>query len=153
VRIRVSGTRRSQDELFDLTRVFEGEELGYSSAHGMTAHDCLLGADMILADGMSVVWASRLVRAPLPERVAGIDLMLRMLELCEARKFRVYCLGATDAVLASGEQMLLHVDTGAQRACPAAPEVLAKVEEIRAAQAALPRPEDAGRAIGIGRAA
>jgi len=61
----------------------------------------VLGADMILADGMSVVWASRLVRAPLPERVAGIDLMLRMLELCEARKFRVYCLGATDAVLAN----------------------------------------------------
>lgn len=61
----------------------------------------VLGADMILADGMSVVWASRLFRAPLPERVAGIDLMVRILELCEKRKFRVYCLGATDEVLAN----------------------------------------------------
>lgn len=61
----------------------------------------VLGADMILADGMSVVWASRLIRAPLPERVAGIDLMLRVLELCDQKKYRVYCLGATEEVLAS----------------------------------------------------
>ncbi|HEX8630600.1 MAG TPA: WecB/TagA/CpsF family glycosyltransferase, partial [Catenuloplanes sp.] len=34
----------------------------------------VLGADLILADGQSVVWASRLLHQPLPERVAGIDL-------------------------------------------------------------------------------
>src|SRR6266581_3062408 len=32
------------------------------------------GCEMILADGQSVVWASRMLGAPLPERVAGIDL-------------------------------------------------------------------------------
>lgn len=61
----------------------------------------VLGADMILADGMSVVWASRLVRAPLPERVAGIDLMVRVLELCNEKQYRVFCLGATEEVLAA----------------------------------------------------
>lgn len=59
----------------------------------------VLGADMILADGMSVVWASRLIRSPLPERVAGIDLMMRVLTLCNDKKYRVFCLGATDDVL------------------------------------------------------
>ena len=34
---------------------------------------------MILADGQSVVWASRMLRVPLPERVAGIDLFLELL--------------------------------------------------------------------------
>jgi len=56
-------------------------------------------SDLVLADGMSVVWASRLLRAPLPERVAGIDLMLAILERGSARGWRVYCLGASEPVL------------------------------------------------------
>lgn len=59
----------------------------------------VLRADMILADGMAVVWASRVLRRALPERVAGIDLMHRLLALGDAHGFRVFCLGATDEVL------------------------------------------------------
>ena len=59
----------------------------------------VLCSDMILADGMSVVWASRLLGRPLPERVAGIDLMLGMLRQGSERGYRVYCLGATAEVL------------------------------------------------------
>ncbi len=59
----------------------------------------VLSSDIILADGMAVVWASRAVRRPLPERVAGIDLMHGMLERGNSRGYGVYCLGATDEVL------------------------------------------------------
>jgi N-acetylglucosaminyldiphosphoundecaprenol N-acetyl-beta-D-mannosaminyltransferase len=59
----------------------------------------VLASDLILADGMSVVWAGRLLGRALPERVAGIDLMLGMLRRADGRGYRVYCLGATDAVL------------------------------------------------------
>ena len=55
-----------------------------------------------------------------------------------------------DALLATAEQMLLHVDTAAERVAPAPPELLARLDEIAAAHAALPRPERAGRAIGRG---
>ena len=58
--------------------------------------------------------------------------------------------GRDDTPLATAEQMLLHVDTGAGRACPAQPEVLSRVRRVAAAHAALPRPEGAGRKIGIG---
>lgn len=61
--------------------------------------EAVLSADMILADGMSVVWASRLLRRRLPERVAGIDLMMRLLERGNQLGWRVFCLGATDEVL------------------------------------------------------
>lgn len=61
--------------------------------------DSVLASDLILADGMSVVWASRLLRRSLPERVAGIDLMHGMLQLAHERGYRVFCLGATDDVL------------------------------------------------------
>ena len=52
------------------------------------------GCQMILADGQSVVWASRMLRVPLPERVAGIDLFLELLAEAEQRGRRVYFLGA-----------------------------------------------------------
>lgn len=61
----------------------------------------VLDANLILADGMSVVWASRLLRKSLPERVAGIDLMLAMLERGRRVGRRVYCLGASQEVLES----------------------------------------------------
>jgi N-acetylglucosaminyldiphosphoundecaprenol N-acetyl-beta-D-mannosaminyltransferase len=54
---------------------------------------------MILADGQSVVWASRMLRAPLPERVAGIDLFQALLAEAERRGNRVYFLGARPDVL------------------------------------------------------
>jgi carnitine 3-dehydrogenase len=54
-----------------------------------------------------------------------------------------------EALLATGEHMMLHVETGAQRASPAAPALLDRVERIARAHAALPRPERAGRAIAI----
>ena len=62
--------------------------------------DSLLEADVLLADGQSVVWASRLVRRPLPERVAGIDLFESLLGLADRRSLRVYLLGARPDVLA-----------------------------------------------------
>jgi N-acetylglucosaminyldiphosphoundecaprenol N-acetyl-beta-D-mannosaminyltransferase len=46
-----------------------------------------------------VVWASRLLRRALPERVAGIDLMMEMLSRGNSHGYRIYCLGATPAVL------------------------------------------------------
>ena len=54
---------------------------------------------LVTADGQGVVWASRLLGRPLPERVAGIDLMARLLERAEQRAYRVYILGARPAVL------------------------------------------------------
>jgi N-acetylglucosaminyldiphosphoundecaprenol N-acetyl-beta-D-mannosaminyltransferase len=59
----------------------------------------VLSSDLILADGVSVVWASRLLRQPLPERVAGIDLMMGIFARAHRQRYRIYCLGATDAVL------------------------------------------------------
>jgi len=56
--------------------------------------------DLVNADGQSVVWAGRLLGVPLPERVAGIDLMERLLSSAEERQWPVYFLGAAEEVLA-----------------------------------------------------
>jgi N-acetylglucosaminyldiphosphoundecaprenol N-acetyl-beta-D-mannosaminyltransferase len=63
-------------------------------------------SDLVLADGMSVVWASRLLGGPLPERVTGIDLMFRLFELADRLGLRVFCLGATEEVSTKVAQKL-----------------------------------------------
>ena len=56
--------------------------------------------------------------------------------------------GHDNTVLATGEQMLLHVDTRAGRVCAAGDEMVERVRALAAAQAALPRPDQAGRSVG-----
>jgi len=51
--------------------------------------------------------------------------------------------------IATAEQMLLHVDTGSGRAAPSREPVRARVAQLTQRDAALPRPERAGRSIGV----
>lgn len=55
--------------------------------------------EIVNADGQAVVWASRLLGDPLPERVAGIDLMHELLALAAREDRDVWVLGATPEVL------------------------------------------------------
>lgn len=60
----------------------------------------IVGAcELVSADGQAVVWASRMLGDPLPERVPGIDLMQELLALAERRGFRVFILGGKAEVL------------------------------------------------------
>ena len=68
--------------------------------------EAVLSSDIILADGAAVVWASKLLGTPLPERVAGIDLMFGMFERGNERGYRVFCLGATEEISKTIEENL-----------------------------------------------
>jgi N-acetylglucosaminyldiphosphoundecaprenol N-acetyl-beta-D-mannosaminyltransferase len=68
--------------------------------HDRVLRDSLMTCDVLVADGQSVVWASRVLGRPLPERVAGIDLFLALLDLADRDGLRVYLLGGTQDVLA-----------------------------------------------------
>lgn len=61
--------------------------------------DVIAGCDVVNADGQSIVWAGRVLGVPVPERVAGIDLMRRLLAEAESRAWPVYFLGARQEVL------------------------------------------------------
>ncbi len=60
------------------------------------------GADLILADGHPIVWASRLLRRPLPERVPGSELVPRLFDSYNnnTEKVKVFLLGAAEGVAA-----------------------------------------------------
>jgi N-acetylglucosaminyldiphosphoundecaprenol N-acetyl-beta-D-mannosaminyltransferase len=55
-------------------------------------------ADLCLADGMPLMWASRLLGSPLPEKVSGSDLVLPLMQLAAKRRWRVYLLGGAPGV-------------------------------------------------------
>jgi N-acetylglucosaminyldiphosphoundecaprenol N-acetyl-beta-D-mannosaminyltransferase len=67
--------------------------------HDETLREAIRSCDLITADGQSVVWASRWLGRPLPERVTGIDLMERLLSLAASRGYRVFLLGAAHEVV------------------------------------------------------
>ncbi|MGP3957415.1 WecB/TagA/CpsF family glycosyltransferase [Nonomuraea sp. 3N208] len=50
-------------------------------------------AELVVADGMPLVWAARLLGTPLPERVTGADLLWALSELAAHRGWPVYLLG------------------------------------------------------------
>lgn len=56
-------------------------------------HDLVQRTDLLLADGMPLVWASRLCGAPLPERVAGSTVLARLLDRATAEELPVMLLG------------------------------------------------------------
>jgi N-acetylglucosaminyldiphosphoundecaprenol N-acetyl-beta-D-mannosaminyltransferase len=102
----------------------------------------LLNADIVTADGMSVVWASRLLGQSLKERVTGIDLFERLVSLAAERNLSVYFFGARDeAVLKvieifKGRLPNLRV-AGGRNGYFTASENPAIVEEIKQSQADL----------------
>ncbi len=61
--------------------------------------DACRAGDLVLADGMSVVWALRGAGTPVPERVTGVDLMAGLLEAGARRSLSAYFLGAKEEVV------------------------------------------------------
>ncbi len=55
-------------------------------------------AAFILADGMPLIWASRLQKTPLPERVAGSDLIWKICERAAQNGHRLFILGGAPGV-------------------------------------------------------
>lgn len=61
--------------------------------------DLLGQCEIINADGASMVLASRFLGMPVPERVAGIDLMQTLCGMANQQGYSVYLLGATSDVV------------------------------------------------------
>lgn len=55
------------------------------------------------------------------------------------------------AAVATAEMAILHVDAGTRRGAPFRPEVLERLRALHGSEDGRPRPEQAGRAVGLGR--
>jgi len=75
-------------------------ELVVKAEEDPAAAEALLGADLCYADGVGAVWAAGR-QGSAPERVPGIDLGARVLELAAEEGLSVYFLGAAEGVSAA----------------------------------------------------
>ena len=71
-------------------------------------------AAFIVADGKPLVWASRMLGTPLPERVAGSDLIFHLCEEAARQGFRVFLLGGGEGVAEQAAQRLVERYPGLQ---------------------------------------
>ena len=68
--------------------------------------DAYADASLSLADGMPVVWASRLLPVRVPEKVSGSDLAGPLLVRAASRKRRIYLLGGGPGVAQMAQDIL-----------------------------------------------
>lgn len=78
------------------------------------AYDITQAAEIVTADGMPVVWASRMQGSPLPERVTGVDLVDKLCKQAAQDARRVFFLGAAPGV----------ADRAAQKLCQKYPSLI-----------------------------
>lgn len=65
-------------------------------------------AHAVVADGMPIVWTSKLAGTPLKRRVAGSDLLTELGLWLEAKRFRLFFLGAAEGVAEEAKRRLLE---------------------------------------------
>jgi N-acetylglucosaminyldiphosphoundecaprenol N-acetyl-beta-D-mannosaminyltransferase len=68
----------------------------------------LFSCDLIVPDGMPVLWAAKLLGTSLKERVCGVDLVPQLADLCVRRRFSMFLLGASDKVSTRAAENLKH---------------------------------------------
>jgi N-acetylglucosaminyldiphosphoundecaprenol N-acetyl-beta-D-mannosaminyltransferase len=68
--------------------------------------DLLRRADLSVADGLSLVWASRFLRQFVPERVAGVDFMVQLCETAATHGKTVYFLGGSPGAASRAAERL-----------------------------------------------
>jgi N-acetylglucosaminyldiphosphoundecaprenol N-acetyl-beta-D-mannosaminyltransferase len=69
-------------------------------------------ADLVLADGQPLVWASRISGEPLPERVAGSDLVVPLAQMAARAGRSVFLLGGNPGVADAAAERLRELAPG-----------------------------------------
>lgn len=73
-------------------------EMVQAARRDATLKPLLNSADLVLPDGIGVVYASRILKQSLEERVAGCDVVLGLMERMAAKKKSVFLFGAKPGV-------------------------------------------------------
>ncbi|NLO89055.1 MAG: WecB/TagA/CpsF family glycosyltransferase [Clostridia bacterium] len=72
----------------------------------------ILEADLVTPDGAGIVWASKRLGCPVPERVTGIDLMLALAKRAGEKGWRLFLYGAAPGVAEEAAKKLKAKNSG-----------------------------------------
>jgi N-acetylglucosaminyldiphosphoundecaprenol N-acetyl-beta-D-mannosaminyltransferase len=71
--------------------------------------DLYNSADMCLPDGVPLIWATKLLGAPIDGRVTGLDLLPKFSSFAANKAYRFFFLGAKDGVVEKLSSHLLSI--------------------------------------------
>jgi N-acetylglucosaminyldiphosphoundecaprenol N-acetyl-beta-D-mannosaminyltransferase len=80
--------------------------------HNTIFRQCINQATIVVADGMGVVWATRFLGTPVPERVTGTDTLVALAQLCADKEYALYLLGAAPGVAEIAGERLKQLAPG-----------------------------------------
>lgn len=105
----IKNTVTADEELWIITA---NPELIFKAEKEDRLRAMINSADLVIPDGIGVVWAAGKLGNKLKERVTGVDLTSRILEEGNLQKWRVFLLGARPGVAekAAAEQSKKHTE-------------------------------------------
>lgn len=83
-------------------------EIAYEALHDIQLREMLNGADLMLPDGAGVVLASKLLRTPVKQKVAGVDFAAGLLGILERNGQSLYLLGGKPGIGELAAQKMLE---------------------------------------------
>lgn len=83
-------------------------EIAYEALHDGQLREMLNGADLMLPDGAGVVLASKLLRTPVKQKVAGVDFAAGLLGVLERNGQSLYLLGGKPGIGELAAQKMLE---------------------------------------------
>ena len=83
-------------------------EIAYEALHDGQLREMLNGADLMLPDGAGVVLASKLLRTPVKQKVAGVDFAVGLLGVLERNGQSLYLLGGKPGIGELAAQKMLE---------------------------------------------
>ncbi len=83
-------------------------EIAYEALHDVQLREMLNGADLMLPDGAGVVLASKLLRTPVKQKVAGVDFAAGLLGVLERNGQSLYLLGGKPGIGELAAQKMLE---------------------------------------------
>lgn len=110
-------------------------EMVMAARHDAALRQAILSADLVLPDGIGIVWALRLRGERVPQRVTGVDLLEAFAALAVTHGFRIFLLGAAPGVAEAAARRLVArhpglLIVGTHAGSPddsAAPEILSRI--------------------------
>lgn len=104
------------EALAEVQRLVESGRGGYvvtpnvdhvvQAEHHPALREAYADASLSLVDGQPLVWLSRMMGEPFPEKLSGSDFVPRLLAFAAERRWRVFFLGAAEGVAAKAAEVV-----------------------------------------------
>lgn len=69
--------------------------------------DLINEGDLVIPDGIGLIYASKIKKKPLKERVTGFDTSMKLLEIANKHRYSLYLLGGKDGVAKAAAENIL----------------------------------------------